>query len=87
MLVKVATTGVSLYKSFKDVRVLLVQIQECVSVGNEAIVEKLDHLVTIFLNLFDGSSLNRIVLEIMSNITFRLALFKVSCCHTLRILK
>ena len=48
MLVKVATTGVSLYKSFKDVRALLVQIRECVSVGNEAIVEKLDHLVTIF---------------------------------------
>ena len=48
MLVKVATMGVSLYKSFKDVRALLVQIRVCVSVGNEAIVEKLDHLVTIF---------------------------------------
>ena len=48
MLVKVATTGASLYKLFKDVRALLVQIRESVSVGNEAIVEKLDHLVTIF---------------------------------------
>jgi hypothetical protein len=47
-LVKVATTGVSLYRSFKDVRALLVQIRDFVSVGNEAIVEKLDHLVTIF---------------------------------------
>ena len=48
ILVKMATTGVSLYKSFKDVAALLIQIRECVSVGNEAIVEKLDHLVTLF---------------------------------------
>jgi hypothetical protein len=48
MLVKVATSGVALYKSFKDVRTELVKIRECVKVGDEPIVAKLDRLVTIF---------------------------------------
>jgi len=48
MLVKVATSGVALYKSFKDVRAELIEIRECVRVGDGPIVEKLDHLVTIF---------------------------------------
>jgi hypothetical protein len=48
MLVKVATSGVALYKSFRDVRTELVKIRECVKVGDEPIVAKLDRLVTIF---------------------------------------
>ena len=48
ILVKVATSGVALYKSFRDVRAELVKIRECVQIGDGPTVEKLDHLVTLF---------------------------------------
>ncbi|KIM74475.1 hypothetical protein PILCRDRAFT_14380 [Piloderma croceum F 1598] len=58
MLVGVATSGVALYNSFKDVGLKLVKICECVKGGDAAVLEKLDRLVALFsLNLSDGSSL------------------------------
>ena len=48
LLVKMATSGVSLYKSFENVRAELIQIRECVRDPNGSIVEKLDYLVNVF---------------------------------------
>jgi hypothetical protein len=48
MLVMVATSGVSLYCSFKDVGVRLVKIRECVKGDGGPVVEKLDRLVALF---------------------------------------
>jgi hypothetical protein len=48
MLLVVATAGVALYYSFKDVAVKLVKIRECVKRDNGPLVEKLDRLVALF---------------------------------------
>jgi hypothetical protein len=48
LLVAIAVSGVALYYSFKDVGVKLVKIRECVKRDNGPVVEKLDHLVTLF---------------------------------------
>jgi hypothetical protein len=48
LLSHVATSGVALYESFDKVRVTLATIRGCVVVDSGPIVEKLDHLVTLF---------------------------------------
>jgi len=48
LLVAIAVSGVALYYSFKDVGVKLVKIRECAKRDNGPVVEKLDHLVTLF---------------------------------------
>ena len=48
MLLLVATAGVALYKSFKDVAMKLVKIRECVKRDDGPLVEKLDCLVAFF---------------------------------------
>lgn len=48
LLTKMATSGVSLYQSFENVRAVLMQIRECVRDPNGSIVEKVDYLVNVF---------------------------------------
>jgi hypothetical protein len=48
MLLVVATAGVALYYSFKDVAMKLVKIRECVKRDDGPLVEKLDRLVALF---------------------------------------
>lgn len=48
MLLVVATAGVALYYSFKDVAMKLVTIRECVKRDGGPLVEKLDRLVALF---------------------------------------
>jgi hypothetical protein len=47
-LLVVATAGVALYYSFKDVAAKLVKIRECVKMDDGPLIEKLDYLVTLF---------------------------------------
>jgi hypothetical protein len=47
LLVKMATSGVALYKSFDEVKTMLVKIRECVRAGDGMVAGKLDHLVTL----------------------------------------
>lgn len=48
LLSHIATSGVALYEPFDKVRLTLVTIRECVAVDSGSIVEKLDHLITLF---------------------------------------